>query len=235
IPDLAALAPFAGGPSLPPVHDIDLAAHVTGAGQAVPVLRSLALRTAAGDLSAYLPGLTLDHAALANAAEDRPLTADIAGRVDGAPFTLKATTGAPAALLPGAPAGPFPIHAEAMAAGMTLSVQGGIDDPRRGAGLRAAIDARVADLGVLAPLLHRTVPSLRGIRIQAEATDGPHGLAHGLTLSALRLTGPGTDAGGTLTLGWPRPSLAGRITAARINAGDIARAFADPAKPPPSA
>lgn len=235
IPDLAALAPFAGGRSLQTVRDIHLAAHVTGAGAAVPVLRSLALQTAAGDLSAYVPGLMLDRLAMANAAETQPLTADIAGQLDGAPFTLKATTGAPAALLPGGPAAPFPIHVEAAAAGMTLSVQGGIDDPRRGAGLRASVDARVADLGVLAPLLHRAVPTLRNIRIRADATDGPHGLAHGVTLTALRLTGPGTDAGGTLTLGWPRPSLGGRITAARINAGEFARAFAEPAKPPPPA
>ena len=233
IPDLAALAPFAGGRPLPTVRDIHLAAHVTGAGQAVPSLRSLTLRTAAGDLSAYVPGLTLDHLAVANAAENQPLTADAAGHVDGAPFTLKATTGAPAALLPGASEGSFPIHVEAAAAGMTLSVEGSIGNPRLRSGLRARIDAQVADLGVLAPVLHRTVPSLRGLRLQADATDGPHGLDRGITLDNLRLTGPGTDAAGTLTLGWPRPSLRGRITAARVNAGEFARAYAEPAKPPP--
>lgn len=232
IPDLAALAPFAAGRTLPAVHDVVLDAHLTGAGAALPVLHSLILRTGAGDLSAYAAGLRLDHLTMANPAETQPLTADIAGQLDGAPFTLKATTGAPAALLPGAPAGPFPIDVTATAAGMALSVKGGIGNPRLRTGLRAQVDAQVADLGVLAPLLHRTVPSLRGLRIRADATDGPQGLDHGITLSNLRLTGPGTEAGGTLTLGWPRPSLRGRITAARVNAGAFARAFAEPARPP---
>jgi hypothetical protein len=217
------------------VKDLHLKLAAAGARGEFPELRQLDLSAGHSDLTALVPGLVVDQVSIVDASAEQPVQARAAGSYGGADFTLSADLGAPAALRPGLPErGPFPITFTATGAGARLTAKGGILHPRALRGLDVAVEAQVADVGAFAPLLHRALPALKDLSGRARITDGADGIRRGVTLGGLHVATPGTDASGDLTLDWaPRPSVAGRVTAASLNAGDLVSAFANPINPPP--
>jgi AsmA protein len=235
VQDLSSLAPLLPGVTLPAVKDLHLKLAAAGARGALPELRQLDLSAGHSDLTALVPGLVVDQISIVDASAEQPVQARAAGSYGGADFALSADLGAPAALRPGLPErGPFPITFTATGAGARLTAKGGILHPRDLQGLDLAVEAQVADVGAFAPLLHRALPALKDLSGRARITDGADGLRRGVSLGGLHVTTPGTDASGDLTLDWaPRPSVAGHVTAASLNAGDLVSAFANPINPPP--
>ena len=230
-PDLSALAPFLPGMTLPPAHDVRLSAQASGkGGDAVPDLRALSLHVGPSDLGAYVPGLTIEAADVSAERMDQPVKADLRGTYAGAPLTLQALLGPPGDLLPGAkPSGPWPVDASAAAAGATFSAKGALgQDP--GAGV--AVTATIPDLAALAPLARTRLPALHDIAFAAHVADAPGGYAHGVALRGMTLVSPLADISGDLTLGRPRPSLAGTVSASRLDLDAVLAAFRQaPAQP----
>jgi AsmA protein len=222
---------------VPPVRDLHLRLAVDGTRGALPALRQLDLSAGHSELGAAAPGLVLEQVSIVDPAPDAPLRARATGSYAGAAFSLAADLGTPAALLAGgAASAPFPISLTLAAAGAHLTAKGSIQDPRALRGLDLALAAQVPDVGAFAPLLHRPVPALQDFSLQARVTDGAEGLRHGVTLDGLHVATPGSAASGTLRLAWaPRPSVAGQLAAASLNAGDLTSAFANPINPPPPA
>ena len=159
VPDVAALAPLLQGSCPPPLHDVSFAAKVADTGGRIPAFSTLALHVGASDLSAQVPGLTLDKLDVAAAAIDQPLKADAAGKLDGQPLAFAATTGPLALLMPGAKPAPFPVDVTLQAAGATISAKGAIADAHAMTGANIALAAQIPDLSALSPLARRPLPA----------------------------------------------------------------------------
>ena len=238
IPDLAALAPFAPKAKLPPLHEVEFSAQVADSGGPIPRLSELSLRAGASDLSPVLPGLKLDKLDVAVPGLDQPVHADLAGSYGGAPLTLSASLGAPAKLLTGQPAGPFPVDISATAAGASLAVKGGIADPAHLTGLDLDTSAAIPDLSALSPLAGRPLPPVKNVAFQGHVT-APDGLRKGLELHGAKLTSAPGDLAGDAGFSFGRPpSVTARLTSDRLDLDAVLAAFHQPtpaARPPAGA
>ena len=125
VPDLAALAPFAPGTDLPPLHDVTFAAQIADAGAALPELTGLTLHVGQSDLTSLVAGLRVEKLDVTAARLDQPVQISLQGNFNGSPATLNGSLGAPAALLQGAKAAaPIPIELNMQALGSGLTIKG---------------------------------------------------------------------------------------------------------------
>jgi AsmA protein len=237
IPDLAALAPFAPKAKLPPLREVAFAAQVADSGGPIPHVSALTLRAGASDLSSVLAGLKVEKFDVAAPGLEQPVHADLTGNYGGAPLTLAASLGAPAKLLTGQPAGPFPVDVTATAAGASVAVKGGIADPAHLTGLDLNTSAKIPDLGALSPLAQRPLPPLKNVAFQGHLTS-PNGLRKGIELQGAKLTSALADLAGDAGVNFSRPpSVTARLTSDRLNLDAVLAAFRQPgpAAPPPPA
>ena len=125
VPDLTALAPFAGGAPLPPLHDITLAAQVADSGHPLPDVSSLMLHIGASDLSATVPGLKLAKLDVAIPKPDQAAQIALQATLDNQPATLNGTAGLlPVLLSGGKTTNPVPMDLAAQLLGSSISVKG---------------------------------------------------------------------------------------------------------------
>jgi uncharacterized protein involved in outer membrane biogenesis len=125
VPDLTALAPFAGGKPLPPLHDIVLAAQVADGGHPVPDISSLTLHIGASDLSATVPGFQLAKLDISVPKPDQPAQVALQATFDGQPAALNGTAGLlPVLLSGGKTTNPVPMDLSAQLLGSSVSVKG---------------------------------------------------------------------------------------------------------------
>jgi uncharacterized protein involved in outer membrane biogenesis len=232
IPDLSALTPLLQGVVPPPLHDVRFAAHIADNGKAIPGASSLTLHVGASDLGAQVPGLSLDTLDVAAAAADQPARANAAGKLDGAPLALVATTGPLVSLLPGAAPSPFPIDATFQAAGATISAKGSIADAHALTGANLALAAQVPALAALSPLARRPLPALKNVAFHGTLTDAAGGFRNGAALHGMALTSTEGDVAGDVAIGLgARTALTAALKSNRIDLDAIQAAV----KPAPQA
>jgi AsmA protein len=218
VPDLSALAPLLPGMTLPPLHDLRFAAKLADRGSERPAVSALTLRAGASDLSAQVPGLSLNKLDIAGSALDQPIKADVDARLGGTPLTLAAILGPPALLMPGAKPQPFPVDVTARAAGATLAAKGEVADGVALTGVKVALTAQIPDLAALSPLARTALPPLKSIAFQGTLTEAAGGLRNGMTLQAIGLSTPDADLTGEAQLGLqPRSSLTATLTSSHID------------------
>ena len=238
IPDAAALTPLLRGYIPPPLRDVSFAAKVADNGGLLPAISALTLHVGASDLGAQVPGLTLDHLDVAAPAADRPVKASAAGKLDGQPLTLAATSGPLALLMAGAKPAPFPIDATVQAVGATISAKGSIANPRALTGTNIALAAQIPDLSALSPLARTALPAIRGVVFAGTLTEAFGGFHNGAALHNLSLTSAAGDLSGDAAIGLgARTSLTARLKSNRIDLDALqagAKPSASGASPPPS-
>jgi AsmA protein len=218
VPDLTTLTPLLQGTVPPALHDVTFAAKVADKGAPLPEVSALTLHVGPSDLSAQFPGLTLDHLDIAAAAADQPSKASAAGKLGDQALNFAATTGALAALLPGAAPVPFPVDATLQAAGATISIKGSIANAQALTGANLALAAQVPDLSALSPLARRPLPAIKQVAFQGTLTDVPGGFHAGATLRGLTLTSADGDIAGDATIGLtPKTSLTANLRSNRID------------------
>ncbi len=237
-PDLAALAPAAG---LPHLTAIIVSGHVADSAGPLPQISQLKMHAGPSDLSALVPGLATTQTDLSIPAANEPMQAEVRGTFTGAPFEIAATLGAPASLLPGGenaaatrpPPAPFPLELAGTIAGLKLAAKGDIAKPASLSGVNVAVQASIADLTTLAPLLGRRLPPLHDATFSGRIADGPGGDRHSVAITEARLTaGPGDLSGdATLTFG-PRFKLQATLVSKLVDI-DALRAMIPPAEAPP--
>ena len=125
VPDLTALAPFAGGKPLPPLHDISFAAQVADTGAKMPAISNLTLHVGQSDLSSMVAGLTLTKLDVAVPQPTQPAQIAAEATFDNKPATLNGTAGIVPVLLSGGQATqPVPIDLAGKFLDSSVSVKG---------------------------------------------------------------------------------------------------------------
>jgi AsmA protein len=242
IPDAAALTPLLHHTILPPLHDVTFAAKVADTGTGMPGFSALVLHVGPSDLSARLPGLTLEKLDINAPRLDQPMNVAAAAKVGDTPVTVAGTFGPPASLLPDARPASFPVDIKAQAAGATAAANGTIADVHAMTGITILLSAKIPDLAALSPLARRPLPALKTIALQTTLTDASGGFGRGAAVRALTLTSADGDLSGdaAISLG-PRASLIAVLKSNRIDLDALETAIdqAPPARaavppPPPS-
>jgi AsmA protein len=125
VPDLTALAPFAGGKPLPPLHDIDLATQVADTGAKLPEISNLTLHVGPSDLTSMVAGLKLTKLDVAVPQPTQPAQIAAEATFDNKPATLNGTAGLLPVLMSGGRATqPVPIDLSAKFLDSSVSVKG---------------------------------------------------------------------------------------------------------------
>jgi uncharacterized protein involved in outer membrane biogenesis len=160
VPDLAALAPFAGGATLPPLHDIALTAQVADSGHPLPDITSLTLHVGASDLSATVPGFKLAKLDVTIPKPDQPAQIALQATLDNQPATLNGTAGLlPVLVSGGKTTNPVPMDLAVQLLGSSISVKGSAAYANGLPSLQAAIKAEKLDADALiAALTKPTAP-----------------------------------------------------------------------------
>lgn len=234
VPDSSALAPFAPGIRLPPVHDLRLAAQIADRGGPVPEISALQVHAGASDLSAYAAGLKLIKLDVTAPKLGQPVKLAAEGSLGAAAVSVSGTLGPLGRFLPGAAATqPYPVDVSGTAAGANFSVKGGIADPVRLAGGNLMVQAQIPDLAALSPFAHQTLPAIKDVAFSGQLADAPGGFAKGAALRQMKLTAPQFDVEGDLaaTLSKP-PSITANLRAGHVDADAVLAAMGKPVTGP---
>lgn len=227
-PDLAALNALFPKANLPPLRDVTVAAKVADSGQPIPAISALTLHVGATDLGAVEPGLALDKLDATAPALDQPVHVAVAGKRGGAAFSVTATSGAPARLMPGA-SGAVPLDIVADAAGAHFTAKGSVANPEALSGVALDIAAAIPDLSALTPLVRRPLPALKTVELTAHLTDAAGGFGKGIALGNLVLTSAAGDVKGNLAVGFGLPlSVTAKLASDRIDADALSAAEGKP-------
>ena len=238
VPDATALTPLLQGFVPPPLHDVTFAAKVADTGGKLPEFSSLTLHVGASDLSAQMPGVTLNRLDVDAPKVDQPIKLAAAGKMGDAPLTVAGTFGPPELLMPGAKPAPFPVDLTVQAAGATATAKGAIADAHAMTGANIALAAQIPDLSKLSPLARRPLPAVKTIALQTTLTDASGGFRNGAVVHGLSLTSADGDLSGDASVGLaPRPSLTGVLRSNRIDVDALQAAIdqTPAAAPPPTA
>ncbi|MDR3536412.1 MAG: AsmA family protein [Acetobacteraceae bacterium] len=228
-PDLMVLAPFFPKAKLPPLHDVSVSAKVADSGQPIPTVSALTLHIGATDLAAVEPGLALDKLDATAPALDQPVHVDLAGKRGGAAFSVVATSGAPARLMPGS-SGAVPVDVTADAGGAHFAAKGSVANPEALTGVALDLSANVPDLSALSPLAQRPLPALKSVALTAKLTDADGGFAKGLALGGIVLTSAAGDVKGDLSVGFGGVpmQITAKLASDRIDVDALAAAQGKP-------
>jgi uncharacterized protein involved in outer membrane biogenesis len=241
IPDLTAIAPLLRHATLPPLHDVHVAAQISDSGGPVPRVEAATLHLGPADLGAYVSGLHIVSADIAAPKQDQPVRINAQATLAGTPLTLAATIGLPSMLVsahlaapPRAPE-PVPVDVTLRAANASLTVKGTVAHPETLSGADLALDATIPDLSLLGPLAHRDLPAVTRIAFQGRLADAAGGFRHGATLHDLKLTSADGDLSGDIAVdGGPPRALTGKLHAGHIDADALLAAAGKPVANPGS-
>ncbi|MEJ0016210.1 MAG: AsmA family protein [Acetobacteraceae bacterium] len=179
VPDVAALAPFLPGWTLPPLRDVALAAQLADTGTTLPEVSGVSLRIGRSDLAGIAPGLAVEQVDIAAPRLDQPVRIAAQGSLGGTPATMSGTLGTPAAMLP-ASAAPIPLDLAIQAAGSSLTMKGTLRRAADGRpSLQGSVQAERLDLDALAAALPRRT-AMPAAAAEAPPTAAPSPAAPGL-------------------------------------------------------
>jgi AsmA protein len=199
VPDLAALGGFLPGISLPAGRDIAISARLQDAGNPLPDVTGITLRTGALDLPAEAGGARIERLEIAAPGPGQPIRLAVNGRLQGIAAALSGTLSHPGFTAPAST--PIAVDLLAEAAGATVTVKGDIAHPADLSGVALALTARIADLAELAPLAGQKLPSVKAIAFKGRLEDMAGGLEAGAALKDFALSLPQGDLGGDATVG----------------------------------
>ncbi len=146
----------------------------------------------------------------------QPLSLELEGAYNDAPFKLSGTLGAFAKLAEG----PFPVELTAEAGGATVEINGVIARPMAGQGVDMKIAARGQNLADLGAVAGAELPPLGpydvAMRVQLDGDT--------VVLGDLSAKVGGSDLSGqvTLAMGGTRPSVSGALTSQLLDVADFA-------------
>ena len=200
---------------LPPIHGLNLTAHLVETGQGKPQATNLSVQAGGSDLGSMLPGLKLDSLSMITPALDQPATVDILGERNGLAFTLAGSLGPLGGLLQAKT--PLPLDLVLSSAQSNLHMQGALADPWALRGLDASLAVQIANLGLLSPLAGTSLPPVASLTGTGTLTDA-QGLSQGLLLTALDLTAPQGDLEGAAGVDYAgRPMVTANLRSARLD------------------
>jgi AsmA protein len=232
--DLTRFAPLAPDLPIPPLRNVAFAVQAADRGGALPELRALSLKLGESDLSQYRDGLVLRRLEVAGTAADQPLTLVVQASLAGVALGVEGETGPLAALLPGAPAAPWPIRLAATAGSARASITGALARPAQFGGLDARVQATLPDLAALSPLAGQPLPAIKDGHFQAHLRE--RGQGGGVIAEAIEFSAQGSDLSGnaTLVIG-ARNRIEANLTSRRIDADALLAAMPAPPAPAPAA
>jgi AsmA protein len=250
IPALEAFQPWAGAAvTLPPIHNLTAAAHLTDQNSALPAITALFVKAGASDLSSFRPGLLLTQADIEMPSLSQPVSIDVAGTLNNAPLSATGTVGAIAALLNPAwlpPAPPslnpqaqppsYQVNLAFQAGAAKLTVTGGVATPGTYngtpvAGVALAVNATIPDLSALGSLAGYPLPAWKNIQIQTTVSDpGGLGLEKSVGLDGLTVSMDNAAFGGDASLYFgANPKLDLALKGQQINLDALLAAWPAPA------
>ncbi len=236
--DLGRIAPLLPNPKLlPALHAVTFAVQVNDMGGPWPEPSAVAIHAGPSDLESTVPGLKLTALDLSAPGLGRPMQFAAQGSYFGVPLRMAARVGAPITMLHGIAGAPFPMDLTAEAAGATLFAKSDAATPGQAAGRTIEVTAKIPNLAALSPLMHRKLPPLRDIAVDAEFAPRGSNFVQGFVMKGLQLRMPQADitGGAVLVLGGDRPMLHATLSATRIDADGIAALARAPASPLPQA
>jgi AsmA protein len=224
-------------PTLPPIQNITLSAHVADQGGNIPAITGLSITLGTADLSNLRPGLRLDNATLTMASLTQTVQLTASGACGTLPLTITGTLGAPQLLIqaatapPGAPpAASYPVAFQVQVSNTAFTVTGAVATPARLAGVALAINATIPNLATLDPIAGLTLPAWTNITLQTTLTDpGGQGLVDAIGLDGIAVTMDHAAFGGDLHFIFGKtPNLQVALQAQSIDADALRAAFAEP-------
>ncbi len=214
IPNLAALAPFFPGLSVPPLQDVTLSARLSDGATGDFRTAQLSLHAGAANLSSWAAGLSVTQASVTAPGPGQTMQLAVDGTYAGAPLHLAGTAMQPDLLSQNAP---IPATLTGHAGNADFSAKGTIPPSLGASGLDLVVSAHAPDLSELSSLFGRALPPARDLQFDAHAEDAGFKL-RGVTLRGLTLTSSVAQLQGTVTVLWtPRFSLTGTIAAGQID------------------
>jgi AsmA protein len=214
IPDLAAIAPYLPGVSLPPLKDVNLSARLSDGTSGELRTSQVSLHAGAADLSAWAAGLSIQQATLSAPGPGQNIQINIDGFYASAPLHLAATAMQPDLLSQNAP---LAATISGQAGGADFQAKGTVPPALGASGLDLLVSAQAPDLSELSSLVGRALPPARDVKFEAHVEDAGFKLL-GVTLRDLTLSSSVAQIAGTATVLWsPRPALNGTLAASRLD------------------
>jgi len=240
IPDVAAIAPYFPGVSLPPLKDVNLSARLSDGTSGELRTSQVSLHAGAADLSGWATGLSIQQATLSAPGPGQNVQINIDGFYASAPLHLAATAMQPDLLSQNAP---LAATISGQAGGADFQAKGTVPPALGASGLDLVVSAQVPDLAELSALAGRTLPPAKEVKFEAHVEDAGFKL-RGVTLRDLTLSSSVVQLAGTATVIWsPRPALNGTLAASRLDLDALLPDFSlrdtvfaplPPAAPPPT-
>lgn len=231
--DLGRVAALLPDPKiLPALHDVSFDLQVNDVGGVWPEPSAVVLHAGPSDLGATVPGLKLAALDVSAPSFNQPVQLGFKGTYLGAPVQVAARLGAPASLLHGITGTPFPLEVQAEIAGATFRAT--TQAPGATDGRHVLVSAKIPDLAALSAVVHRDLPRLRDVAVQADLSPRGDSFFDGVIVQGLKLAMPQADVTGdaVLVLGGMRPMLDATLSATRIDADGISALAGSPLAAP---
>ena len=235
IPDMAAIAPFFPGVSIPPLKDVSLAARLADSASGDLRTSQLSVHAGAADLASWVTGLSIKSASFTAPGPGQNAQLNVDGFYADAPLHLAGTAMQPDLLAQNAP---LAVTLSGQAGNADFSAKGSMPPALNASGLDLVVSAHAPDLAELSALVGRTLPPARDLQFDARIEDAGFKL-RGVTLRDLSLSSSVAQISGNTTIVWsPRPGLNGTLAASHL---DLDALFPDFSfanavwAPPPSA
>ncbi|MBV9756990.1 MAG: AsmA family protein [Alphaproteobacteria bacterium] len=229
--DLGRLSGLLPGWTPPPLREVSLKLALHDLGLPWPAPSAVVLHVGDTDLGQLVPGLHLGALDISAPQADQPVHVTASGTYAATPLKLAVDLGAPLALLSPTASGSLPVTIDAEAAGASLAVNGGVaaTDPSGATSLKIA--AKIPDLALLGPLVHRTLPALKDVALDAEVANRGAHLLDGVVIKGIKLAMPQADLTGSavIGLGGTRPVLFAVLSAKHVDLDALAGAEPGPA------
>ncbi len=214
IPDVAAIASYVPGVSLPPLKDVNLSARVSDGATGELRTSQVSLHAGAADLSSWAAGLSIQQARLSAPGPGQNMQLNIDGFYASAPLHLAVTAMQTDLLSQNAP---LAATLSGQAGNADFSAKGTVPPSLGASGLDLTVSARTSDLSELSALVGRSLPAARDLQFDAHVEDAGFKL-RGVTLRDLALNSSVAQIAGTATVLWsPRPALNGTLAASHID------------------
>ncbi len=213
-PDLAVVAPFFPGVSIPPLKDVTLSARLSDSTAGDLRTSQLSVHAGAADLTSWATGLSIKSASLSAPGPGQNAQLNVDGFYADAPLHLAGTAMQPDVLAQNAP---IPVTLSGEAGNAQFSAKGSIPPALNASGLDLIVSARAPDLAELSALVGRTLPPAHDLQFDAHVEDAGFKL-RGVTLRDLSLSSSVAQISGTTTVLWsPRPGLKGTLVASHLD------------------
>lgn len=247
IPALEAFAAvLPPGITLPPIHNLSLAAAIHDQGSTMPFIGNLSLKTGASDLSSFRTGLALQNLDIKMASLNTQPSITATGSINNMLLSLSGSTGAIAQLLNPAwfpstaqpSTGNFDIDIKAAAGDAKFTATGGLATPANLAGVAINLTAAIPDLSALSPLAATALPAWKNIAAQGTIIDPDGlGLARAAGLDSLTLTMDNAAFGGDASVNFgpgfgAHPNVQIALKAQQINFDALRAAWPSTAATP---